>query len=246
MTYIIYIHRIILLPQTSDDTFGEDVDTIIRTALSNDTLIRNLSGLFNDNNDAGLHNLLSEAADNIICSSELNFTAPANCNPINLIGFQTNTERAYVILIVTFISTTIVFLIIVLSVYCEDRLMKMENRPTESEKEVVETQSQGPSLMAPMKEQEFTTSYAAYRQLKKRHTAPLDDSKLIPITEEATSDGTKQLLSTRTTSRRGFMRLSDTGSLDDASSDISGGFASKQHAHEVSCTEISLVDTTKS
>lgn len=150
------------MPQPVCNTSGLTTNTnvamefaVFRMALSNATYIRTINKLFSNGSELHpLHSFLSDVAREIFTHESLAFR-----------GFETLEERLYVILIVTLLSTTVVFLVVFLSVYCEDKLIKMENKPVKVKMKV----SNEPSLLTPFAEKELASSYSAFHQLRKKH-----------------------------------------------------------------------------
>ena len=99
------------------------------TALSAATLMPNLSRTFyNPSNPyTPVHQILSNAASEIIGSAELHFPSCTEGRENQLPpGFETMVERAYVIIIIYTNAAAIVLAIVVLSICAEDRKMKGE------------------------------------------------------------------------------------------------------------------------
>lgn len=208
-------------------TDSQDLSELSRTALSNETFTYEVNRLFSYGNS--IHDLLSDAAQEIICSGALNVSIPKCPDAIMFTGFSTMLERLYVILMVTFFSTTLLFLVIVISVYCEDRLIKMENEPMKSKKE--DHCSQGSNLLDPIA---CKSSCVAYRELKKKHTSDrsADGSKApgwleTPALSHTNGNSHVQVL---------YKSGSSTGSGND---DDDNNFVSSR-PHQVTHSEITL------
>ena len=123
-----HIYRIVLLSLPRQPQSTSTVTSSI-TALSATTLMHNLSRTFyNPSNPyTPVHQILSNAASEIICSAELHFPSCTEGRENQLPpGFETMVERAYVIIIIYTNAAAIVLTIVVLSICAEDRKMKGE------------------------------------------------------------------------------------------------------------------------
>ena len=145
------------------DVIANITDTsMLRSAISRSTFLDTINTLFHNTGAFPLHSILSVAAKDVLGTKILIFK-----------GFHTSTERRYLILVVAFLSTTIIFSVVVLCVYCEDRRMKMENKLVEPKRL---KPPKGPSLLTPIAEKEIASSYSAFHQLKKKHMQKRRDS----------------------------------------------------------------------
>lgn len=135
----------------STDIYCMDSPSLISDA----ALVSSISQLFDLSGPYPLHSLLSEAANEIL-------TQPS----LTLRGFTSFEEKFYVILIMALFSTATVFLVVVISVCSEDKVMRMDDKQTKIK---IEAQKKGPSLLTPISEKKFTSSYSSLHQLKKRH-----------------------------------------------------------------------------
>ena len=127
-------------------------------AFSNASLQHRISEIFNGGNaSTSVHTLLSQAANELICSDKL--TLPS-CQPdqqnqdqsLRVYGFQTRVERGYIILIIFFASMAIVFGIVVLCICYEDRLMKRESMTVRLE--ILHSKYKGPTVFTPVNAKE--------------------------------------------------------------------------------------------
>lgn len=122
------IYRIVLLSLPRQPQSTSTVTSSI-TAVSTATLMHNLSRMFyNPSNPyTPIHQILSNAASEIICSAELYFLSCTAGQENQLPpGFETMVERAYVIIIIFTNTAAIVLAIVVLCICSEDRKMKGE------------------------------------------------------------------------------------------------------------------------
>lgn len=153
-------------------------------AISDAALASSISQLFDLSGPYPLHSLLSEAANEI-------FAQPS----LTLRGFTSFEEKLYVILIVALFSTATVFLVVVISVCSEDKVIRMDDKQTKIK---IDAHKKGPSLLTPISEKKFTSSssYSSFNQLKKRHTMQDPNSGQAALTplldKEATQHGNKQ------------------------------------------------------
>jgi hypothetical protein len=140
------------------------------TALSEAEFVSRISQLFDLSGPYPLHSLLSDAADEILTQPPITFT-----------GFSTHAEKLYVILIVALFSTAIVLMVVVISVFSEDKVMRMVDKRT---KRKIESQK-GPSLFTQIQGKKLTSSYSSFNQLKKRHSTqePLREPLQEPLRE---------------------------------------------------------------
>lgn len=176
-----------MLPQASCN--GSNTANMLSTftaALSNTTYIHTLNRLFGKCRFSPLHSLLSSAATEILGSSSGEISTP-DCAPlIRFKGFDTVPERLYVVVIVTLLSTTTVFAVMVLSMCYEDRCMKVEDKTMKMKVKKSQDMTEGPSLLTPIAEREFASSYSSFHQLRKKHMQ--SGHKLRTGTPPASSD----------------------------------------------------------
>lgn len=123
-----HMYRIVLLsPPRQQQSTSTTTSSI--TAVSAAILMHNISRMFyNPSNPyTPIHQILSNAASEIICSAELYFLSCTAGQENQLSpGFETMVERAYVITIIFTSTAAIVLAIIVLCICSEDRKMKGE------------------------------------------------------------------------------------------------------------------------
>ena len=134
-------YRIVLMPSQSP---GTNFSKIISDA----TVVETISELFGNGGSFPLHSLLSDAASR-------RFSPPI------FVVFETIQEKACVVVIVALFSSTVIFLVVAVSVCCEDKRMQMETKKMEI------FHTKGPSLFTPIAEKE-TGSYSSFQQRKKR------------------------------------------------------------------------------
>lgn len=139
-----------------------NTNSTYRATLARATYASALNTLFGNNRSSPLHSLLSTAASEILNTSSSSSTPSFK-------GFDTVTERLYVVLIVTFLSATIVFATMILSMCYEDRYMRKEEREAKMEAKKPDKLSTEPSLLTPIAHKEFASSYSAFHQLRKKH-----------------------------------------------------------------------------
>ena len=147
-----------------------DLASQLSGAASNQIYRSEIYSLFNYGNS--IHSILSDAADEVICSrnfSDFRIKCPV---AITFMGFQTILERVFVILVVIFFSAALFLLVVVISIFSEDRVMKMENSSMDmpKKKKKKSSHSLGPNLLEPISDVEGTSSQVAYRDLKKKHS----------------------------------------------------------------------------
>lgn len=187
-----------------------------RRALSNTTFSHAISKTFTL---FPVHSLLSDVAKEMF--------KPVPEPHLVFQGFNTAAERVYVILIVTALSTVVVLLVVVLSIYCEDKVITMESKPAE----ITRKDPKEASLLNPMAKKEFSSSYSSYHQLKKRH---------MQEENERTSFGSKKPSVGKETSRFGTKYVQLLGSENGTSQ------SEDVNPHSVTSTEIVLADLTES
>ena len=136
---------------------------MLTSALSEAAFLRSINTLFNTNGNFPLHSLLSDAATEYFSSSP---TTPS------FRGFASFEEKLYIILIVALLAIATVFMVVVISVCSEDKIMRMSDEPKINIKA-----SKGPSLLTPIADKKFTGSYTPFQKLKKRHTQDSLSSK---------------------------------------------------------------------
>lgn len=145
---------------------------MLTMALSDAALVSRISCLFDLTGPYPLHSLLSNAADDLL--------SPSSSSDDTLKGFSTFEEKLYVILIVVLFSTATVFVVVIISIFSEDKVMKMASKKAMIK---VQKRKKGPSLFTPISEKKFASSYTSFQKLKKRHSQePL-------IGNEATKQG---------------------------------------------------------
>eukprot|EP00731_Ephydatia_muelleri_P031597 Em0023g104a len=94
---------------------------------SSATVRQNVSGIFFGTSNGSVHLLLSQAASDVICSSDLYFPS---CRKVSsgLSGFDGRIQRVYVVVII-YLTTTLIVLAVVMVTLCkEGERMKMERR----------------------------------------------------------------------------------------------------------------------
>ena len=189
-------------------------------ASSRAALYSTLSKIFNNNeNISPLHSALSEAAMAIISPPD----------PVYR-GFSNFEERLYVVVIVALFSTTTVFMIVAISVCCEDKVLKMNRRGVEMKMKV---RRKGPSLFFPEKGPK--SPYKTYHNLRKKHSK--DHS-----TQEQNSKGLPLLLSSSLNDGAKYTRLSEPPRSPNSSTPVS---ASNFNSNTVTSTDICLADLTE-
>ena len=137
--------RIILLPVPKQPLPTSTVP-LSTSALSVTTLMHNISRLFYSasNPYTPVHQLLSDSASEIICSSELEFLSCRVGQQHQLPpGFETTVERVYVIVIIYTGTAAVVLAVVVLCICTEDRRMKGDLRR-------VRRKYEGPTLFTPV------------------------------------------------------------------------------------------------
>lgn len=145
--------------------------------ISNATVVETISELFGNEGSFPLHSLLSDAASR-------------RFSPPTFAGFETFQEKVYVVAIVALASSTAIFLVVAVSVCCEDRLMQMETKEVERKDKF---HTRGPSLLTPIAEKEVSGSYSSFQQLKKRHSQePHPDAILRYHQQEAGQRGSSK------------------------------------------------------
>ena len=166
--------RLAFLPEPVCNTsVGTCTDPPMFTmALSDAALVSSISQLFEITGPYPLHSLLSDAAVEIL------MLTPSSLDTLK--GFSTFEEKLYVILIVVLFSIATVFVVVVISICSEDKVMQMASKQTKIK---IEKRKKGPSLFTPISEKRFASSYTSFQKLKKRHSQePL-------ISNEATQQG---------------------------------------------------------
>lgn len=175
----------------SSSTDGHAMDIqALRMVLSDAAFSSSISNLFELSGSFPLHSLLSEAA------SEILGTGPSS-SPLTFKGFTSFEERLYIILIVALFSIATVFAVVVISICCEDKFIRMDDKKTNLK---IEARKEGPSLLTPIPDKKFSNSYASFHKLKKRHMLGKGTSK------------TRTLLADQETNQLGYTCLSDSGS----------------------------------
>ena len=130
--------RIVLQPTFAEDGNCSSCSTSIcdsgNISASIEALDRNISEVFRGliKGDSSIHNFFDVEAVKVLCSDSSNWTACPQKDTKPLRGFETRTEKAYVVLFVFFGACSVVLGIVLLSICYEDRLMKAERRLSSS------------------------------------------------------------------------------------------------------------------
>lgn len=189
------------MPQPACNTSSTNMHAMdsqaLKMVLSDAAFVSSISNLFELSGPFPLHSLLSEAVTEVLPSSTPATEILSSSTPLTFKGFTSLEERLYVILIVALFSTATVFMVVVISICCEDKFMRMNDKQTKIK---IEARKNGPSLLAPIPDKKFTSSYASFHQLKKRHMHGQELSN------------TRTLLVDKETNQLRYTRLSDPGS----------------------------------
>ena len=134
-TFLLY--RIVLSPPSPSTNNESDPLNTTRHTFSDSELTHVITRTFNGPNEvfSPPHLLLSQAADEIICSPELTFPSCAEERSGNdreeeelPPGFSNRTERGYVAVIIFISAFCVVLMIIITCIYREGKEMKTERR----------------------------------------------------------------------------------------------------------------------
>ena len=144
---ILRVHRIVLRPtfdnnDNNDEYCSSDINC--STANISDILAaslvpfeRNITATFNGLNggcNSSVHNFMDAQTKQIICE-DLKFGFEACPRPdSSLPGFETRTEKAYVVLFVFFGACSVMLGIVLLAICYEDRVMKAEGKLSSGDK----------------------------------------------------------------------------------------------------------------
>ena len=142
---ILRVHRIVLRPtfdNDNDEYCSSDINCL--TANISDILAaslvpfeRNINTTFNGLNSRynfSVHNFIDAQTKQIICE-DLKFGFEACPRPdSSLPGFETRTEKAYVVLFVFFGACSVMLGIVLLAICYEDRVMKAEGKLSSGDK----------------------------------------------------------------------------------------------------------------
>jgi len=180
--YILLLYRISLAPgcfppnSSSNSTCVSmsDLSTQLAGAASGQIYRNQLNTIFKFG--SSIHSILSDAADEVICSGMLHQSLQKCPVSVRFFGFETIWERLYVILMVTFFSVALFLLLLVLIIFSEDRKIKKEFFSAKrSHKKKMETENNshcyGSNLLEPIGEAKSISSYVEYRDTQKRHDA---------------------------------------------------------------------------
>ena len=146
-----------------------DLSTQLAHAASDQIYRNQLNAVFKYG--PSVHSILSDAADEVICSGMLHQSlqkCPAN---VKFFGFETIWERAYVILLVTFFSVALFLLVIVLSIFSEDRMIKAKKSYNKNITTESNGNSYGPNLLEPIGDAKCNSTYVEYRDVQRKHSA---------------------------------------------------------------------------
>ena len=137
------VYRVILRPTLDEDEYCSSdgncstasISAIV--AASSVTFERKISDTFiglNSRYNSSIHDFMDVQTEQIVCQ-DLKFGFEACPEPdLSLPGFQTRTEKAYVVLFVFFGACSVMLGIVLLAVCYEDRVMKAEGKASSGDK----------------------------------------------------------------------------------------------------------------